>query len=154
MSLLNEFEKVICAVIFSVITVLGFLNVVVRYLTSYSFAATQEILLNGFLLLTVFGAAIAARRGEHLAVTIVSDLMPHRGRMVMIAVSTILSILLLVLSAWFAFELTVNEFQSGARSAGLSVPNWYYSAGLPLGFLLVALRLGQGVWTSLKTGGL
>ena len=63
---LNEIEKIICAVIFLVMTILGFANVVVRYLSNSSFAATQEILLNGFLLITVFGAAIAARRGEHL----------------------------------------------------------------------------------------
>lgn len=154
MPLLNEFEKLICAFIFMAMTVLGFLNVMVRYLTNYSFAATQEILLNGFLLLTVFGAAIAARRGEHIAVTLVTNLLPRRSRLVIIVFTTLLSMLLLILSAWFTFEMTVNEFQIGVRSSGLEVPNWYYSASLPLGFLLVALRLGQGIWLSLKSGDL
>ena len=69
----NEAEKIICAVIFLGMTAVGFANVVVRYLTHYSLASTEELLTNGFLLLTVFGAAIAARRGEHLAVTLLVD---------------------------------------------------------------------------------
>ena len=62
--LLNEFEKIVCAVLFLGMTLIGFINVVVRYATHYSFAASEELLTNGFLLLTVFGAAIAARRGQ------------------------------------------------------------------------------------------
>lgn len=62
--LLNEFEKIVCAVLFLGMTLIGFINVVVRYATHYSFAASEELLTNGFLLLTVFGAAIAARRGS------------------------------------------------------------------------------------------
>ena len=75
--LLNEFEKIVCAVLFLGMTLIGFINVVVRYATHYSFAASEELLTNGFLLLTVFGAAIAARRGQHLAVTIVQDFLPR-----------------------------------------------------------------------------
>ena len=57
---LDNLEAYICAVLFLSMTAVGFANVVVRYLTSYSFAATQELLLSGFLLLTIFGAALAA----------------------------------------------------------------------------------------------
>ena len=70
MRLLRDFEKILCAAIFLAMTGIGFVNVVVRYLTNRSFAATEELLVNSFLLLTLLGAAIAARRGEHLAVTL------------------------------------------------------------------------------------
>ena len=141
--LLDEAEKIICAAIFLAMTGLGFVNVVVRYLTSYSFAATQELLLDGFLLLTVFGAAIAARRGEHLAVTLLTDLLPARARRLAVAFSAALSILLLALSAWFTLELVQNQYQSGVTSSGMEIPEWYVSVGLPIGFLLIAARLVQ-----------
>ncbi len=141
--LLDEAEKIVCAGIFLAMTALGFVNVVVRYLTSYSFAATQELLLDGFLLLTVFGAAIAARRGEHLAVTLVTDLLPAGGRRVAVAFSAALSILLLALSAWYTFDLVQNQYQSGVTSSGMQIPEWYASVGLPIGFALIAIRLVQ-----------
>ena len=116
--LLDDFEKIVCAVIFIVMTVLGFANVVVRYLTSYSFASTQEVLLNGFLLMTVFGAAIAARRGEHLAVTLLSDILPEGARKAVILFATALSVGLLVLSAWYSADLLFNQYVSGVTSPG------------------------------------
>jgi len=141
--LLDEAEKIVCAVIFLAMTALGFVNVVVRYLTSYSFAATQELLLDGFLLLTVFGAAVAARRGEHLAVTLVTDALPREARRVAIAISGLLSVLLLALAAWYTFGLVQNQYQSGITSSGMQIPEWYVSVGLPIGFALIAIRLVQ-----------
>lgn len=140
----DRLEEYICGIIFLVMTVIGFANVLVRYLSNYSFAATQEILLNGFLLLTVFGAAIAARRGEHLAVSVFADMLPSRLQPLVRWFAVCLSVMLLVLSAWYCAEMVVNQRASGITSAGLQVPSWYYSLALPLGFVMIALRLVQG----------
>ncbi len=141
--LLRDFEKIVCAVLFLGMTALGFVNVVVRYGTNFSFAATEEILTNGFLLLTVFGAAIAARRGEHLAVTLVQDSLPKRLAQAVYLLSALLSVALLAASAWFSWQSLANLYQNGMRSYGLGVPAWWYQAALPFGFALVILRYLQ-----------
>jgi TRAP-type C4-dicarboxylate transport system permease small subunit len=143
MRLLRDFEKILCALIFLAMTGIGFVNVVVRYLTNRSFAATEEILVNGFLLLTVLGAAIAARRGEHLAVTVLYDVLPRRGRIALLWISGALGLLLLGLSAWFCWQLLVFQVQSGTTSYALQLPAWYYTVGLPFAFVLVAARFVQ-----------
>ncbi|WP_281827185.1 TRAP transporter small permease [Jannaschia rubra] len=147
---LDRFEAYVCAAIFLAMTALGFANVAVRYLTSYSFAATQELLLAGFLLLTVFGGAAAARHGEHLAVTFFADLLPARAGWVVRALSGALSVLLLALAAWYCWGLVSHQYRSGVTSSGLQIPAWYYSAGLPLGFLLIALRMAQRTLSDLR----
>ncbi|KMK64816.1 TRAP transporter small permease [Puniceibacterium sp. IMCC21224] len=141
--ILREFEKIVCAVLFLGMTLLGFTNVVVRYGTHYSFAASEEILTNGFLLLTVFGAAIAARRGEHLAVTLVQDALPRRLAQAVLALSALLSIALLAASAWFSWASLMNMMSNGMRSYALGVPAWWYQAALPFGFALVLIRYLQ-----------
>lgn len=141
--LLRDAEKIICAVLFLAMTALGFVNVAVRYLTNYSLAATEELLVNGFLLLTIFGAAIAARIGDHLAVTLVYDLLPPPARKALLLVASALAALLLGLSAWFSWQLLSNQLATGSRSYGLQIPAWYYSAGLPFGFALVLIRYVQ-----------
>ena len=138
--ILREAEKIICAVLFLSMTFLGFANVVVRYGTNYSFAVTEELLTNGFLLLTVFGAAIAARRGDHLAVTLVHDLLPQPLRRVVFGLSVLLSMTLLALSAWFSWQSVTDMIASGTRSYGLGIPKWYYQIGVPFGFALVLIR--------------
>lgn len=140
---LQEFEKIVCAVLFLSMTLIGFANVVVRYATHYSFAASEEVLTNGFLLLTVFGAAIAARRGEHLAVTLVQDALPRRAAQAVFILSVILSVLLLAASAWFSWVTLVNQIESGIRSYALGLPAWWYQIGLPFGFALIIIRYLQ-----------
>lgn len=138
--LLDNLEAYICAAIFAGMTGLGFANVVVRYLTSYSFAATQELLLTGFLLLTVFGSALAAREGQHLAVTFFTSLLGRKVETGVKIFAATVSTVLLLLAAWFCYELVVNQISSGITSAGLQVPLWYYSIALPFAFLLIAFR--------------
>tara|TARA_R110000850_G_scaffold189107_3_gene314764 strand:- start:122 stop:613 length:492 start_codon:yes stop_codon:yes gene_type:complete len=141
--LLQEFEKIVCAVLFLGMTLIGFINVVVRYATHYSFAASEELLTNGFLLLTVFGAAIAARRGQHLAVTIVQDFLPRPAARAVFMLSVVLSVLLLAASAWFSWATLMNQMDSGIRSYALGVPAWWYQIGLPFGFALIIIRYLQ-----------
>ncbi|NHF72784.1 TRAP transporter small permease [Paracoccus xiamenensis] len=139
----DEAEKIICAVIFLGMTAIGFANVCVRYLTNLSLASTEELLTNGFLLLTVFGAAIAARRGEHLAVTLLVDKLPHRLRRAVFLLAVTLSVLLLAMSAWFSWQALVNLWNNGMKSYALQIPAWYYQAAVPFGFALIILRYLQ-----------
>lgn len=140
---LRDAEKIVCVVLFLGMTLLGFANVVVRYLTNYSLAASEELLTNGFLILTIFGAAIAARRSEHLAVTLFYEMLPPIPRKLVWWFSVAASLSLLVLSAWYSWELLANQFRSGIVSYGLRVPAWYYTIAMPFGFAIIALRYAQ-----------
>ncbi|WP_375258148.1 TRAP transporter small permease [Citreimonas sp.] len=150
--LLRDFEKIVCAILFLSMTLLGFTNVVIRYGTDLSFAASEELLVNGFLLLTVFGAAIAARRGEHLAVTMVHDLLPRVLWRPVLLLSILLSVALLAMSAWFSWEAMMNIKRAGMRSYGLGLPAWYYQAALPFGFALIIVRYLQHASEVLHAG--
>ncbi|MCR4268857.1 TRAP transporter small permease [Nitratireductor sp. ZSWI3] len=153
--LLRDAEKIACAILFLAMTALGFVNVVVRYTTSYSLASSEELLTNGFLLLTILGAAVAARTGDHLAVTLFFELLPKPLRKAVLLLAAALSVLLLVLSAWFSWQLVANQVSSGIRSYALQIPAWYYSAGLPFGFALITLRYVQHIldtWKDIEGG--
>lgn len=141
--LLRDFEKIVCAVLLLAMTLLGFGNVAVRYLTSYSFAASEELLTTGFVVVTVFGGAVAARRGEHLAVEVLADRLPPRLRRAVFLLAASLSALLLALSAWYSWRLVVNQFGNGMRSYALQMPLWAYSCVLPFAFLLLLVRYLQ-----------
>lgn len=149
---LREAEKIICAVLFLAMTGLGFANVVVRYGTNFSFAATEELLTSGFLLLTIFGAAIAARRGEHLAVTLVADRLPRILRRAVFVLSVLATVFLLGLSAWLSWEAVLNLIHNGMRSYGLGIPAWYYQIAVPFGFALILLRYLQHAWEIWRDG--
>ena len=139
----REAERLICAVLFLGMTLLGFANVVVRYATNYSLASSEELLTNGFLLLTVFGAAIAARRGQHLAVTAVVSVLPRGLARAVVLLSVLLSVGLLLASSWLAWQSLTTLYDNGLTSYALGIPAWYYQAAVPFAFLLIAWRFVQ-----------
>ncbi|OJH44008.1 TRAP transporter small permease [Paracoccus sp. SM22M-07] len=149
----REAERLICAVLFLGMTLLGFANVVVRYATNYSLASSEELLTNGFLLLTVFGAAIAARQGQHLAVTAVVSMLPRRAGQVVVILSVVLSVGLLIASAWLAWGAVAVLYRNGLTSYALRIPMWYYQAAVPFAFLLIAWRFVQHAIEELRQAG-
>jgi len=49
-SIWQYLEETVCVAVFLCMTLLGFVNVMVRNLTSYSLASTQELVINGMVL--------------------------------------------------------------------------------------------------------
>lgn len=139
----DNFEAYVCVLLLLVMTLIGFANIVIRYLTNWSFAASEELLLAGFLLVTIFGASMAARRGQHLAVTFFAGLMGRRVDKALTIFAAFVSIVLLLITAWFSFDLVRMQYATGVTTAALQLPAWYYSAAMPFGFLLMALRTFQ-----------
>ncbi|KAA0019576.1 TRAP transporter small permease [Salinicola corii] len=139
-SVWRHLEEVICGCVFLCMTLLGFINVAVRNLTNYSLASTQELIINGMVLLTVFGAAIAAKKGQHLAVTVFYDLVPASFKRALVVLSTLLIIATLALCTLFTVTLLSHQFTSGVVSSALQIPQWYYTLIVPLGFLMLMIR--------------
>ncbi|SDO12350.1 TRAP transporter small permease [Vreelandella arcis] len=136
----RHFEEVICGIVFLCMTLLGFVNVVVRTLTNFSLASTQELVINGMVVLTVFGAAIAAKHGQHLAVTVLYENVPRAFKRTLVLISTLLVIVTLVLCSWFTYNLLANQYDSGVVSSALQIPQWHYTLIVPFGFVMLLIR--------------
>ena len=61
-----HFEEASCAILFAIMAIVAFVNVISRYLLKYSLAFTEELLISFFVWLTLLGAAVAFREGSHL----------------------------------------------------------------------------------------
>ena len=91
-------------------------------------------------LLTIFGAAIAAKKGQHLAVTVLYDIAPRSFKRALVLLSTLLVILTLTLCTVFTVNLLTNQYSSGVVSSALQIPQWYYTLIVPLGFVMLMIR--------------
>src|SRR5512139_2046997 len=78
----GHFEEVLCAVLFSVMTLIAFSNIVTRYVFKYSFAFTEELVVSLFVWLTLFGAGVAFRAGSHLGFTLLFEKIPIKLRQI------------------------------------------------------------------------
>src|SRR5512143_1290155 len=142
--LLTHFEEVLCAVLFAIMGIIMFINVISRYLLKYSFAFTEELVVSFFVWLTLLGAAVAFRQGSHLGFSFITDRLPIRIQKAFVWFSALLGVVLFVVLIYFSILQIKDEIGLKITSSGIGVPQWWYSIGMPLWGFLVIIRILQG----------
>ncbi len=141
--LVDRLEEGALVLTFAVMTVVAFVNVITRYLVQYSLAFTEEIVVSLFVWLTLLGTAVAFREGSHLAFTYLVERAPRPVRRLSVAVTTALTVALFALLLYFGVGQIDNERLMGTTSEALAIPQWWYTAGIPLFSALVIVRVAQ-----------
>lgn len=149
----SRFEEILCAILFAVMAVITFINIISRYLLKYSFAFTEEIVVSFFVWLTLLGASIAFRDQSHLGFTFLTDRLPPNWQKILLWISAALGAGLFIFLIYFAIRQVGDEISLGITSSGIGVPQWWYTIGVPLWSILIVLRVFQGAYrTSRKMG--
>ncbi|WP_409523560.1 TRAP transporter small permease [Nitrincola sp. MINF-07-Sa-05] len=120
-------------------------NVVVRYATNASFAFTEEFSVFLLFVLTFAGAAVAARRHEHIRILVVEAALPPPLKRALYLLQWAACVLLMGLVSWYGGLLTWEEYHWESLSPGLGYPTWLYIIWLPLLSLAIILRLTQSL---------
>ena len=147
----GEVERALAAVVLGVICLITLANVVVRYFTNYSFAATEEISVALMVVLALLGSATAVARRRHIAITILVERLPgplKRFAEVIAETATLVMFLLLV---WLGGELAWDVYRFEETSPGMGWPQWIYTIWLPILAALIALRAAVMIVRSLRS---
>jgi len=142
----SRFEEVLCAVLFAVMAVITFLNIISRYLLKYSFAFTEELVVSFFVWLTLLGTSIAFREQSHLGFSFLVDRLPPKIRRIFLWVSAGLGAALFIFLIYFAMGQIGEEISLEITSSGIGVPQWWYTIGVPVFSVLIILRVFQGAY--------
>jgi TRAP-type C4-dicarboxylate transport system permease small subunit len=136
-------EKATAGAALCIMVILTAGNVIARKLFSTSWSFTEEITCVLFILVTMIGAAVAARNGSHIGLTFITDLLPKR-------LNKPLAVLSLIIAAIFAIILLVTgigmvkaEIASGMSSAALHIREWIYGMTIPIGAVLILIHFAE-----------
>jgi TRAP-type C4-dicarboxylate transport system permease small subunit len=93
------------------------------------------------IVVTFVGAAYGLKHGAHVNVEVLADRLPERGRLILEIVRAVLSLVLIVVVAWYATQMWWEAVATGSTSGtAWDPPLKYVYAILPLGMALVALQ--------------
>lgn len=115
---IHSFEETAIAVLLGLMTLLTFVNVVLRYFFSTSIIWVQEATLILFAWLVLFGMSYAVKTTSHLGVDAVIGFLPRRGQKVMALVAAALCLLyavFLMKGAWDYFAPFVGLDRTSGR---------------------------------------
>lgn len=134
-------EQAIGALVMATIACITFANVVVRYLTNISFAFTEEYSVALMVVMALIGSAAACATDRHIRMTFFVDRLGAGARRRVEIACLALSIVMFATLAWLGTRHTWDEYRFEVLSPGLGVPQWLYTAWLPLLATLCVLRL-------------
>ena len=138
-------EEVVAGVLLVVMALLAFANIVARYLTRYSFAFTEEIEVAALVWITMLGAAIGFRASVHLGFTMLRERFPPSMRRALAGVSGAVGVATMAVVVWAGWRQIQGQIALATTSEALGLPEWIYTAALPVGGVLVIVRLLQAL---------
>jgi len=145
----ENLEEVAGVVLLGIMAVFAFLNVITRYFIHYSFASTEEIEVACLVWLTMLGAAAGFRRGIHLGFNLLELRIPSM-RNVLFPIASVLTILTVSILVWISILQIKDELALGITSEALGIPQWLYTLAIPVGGLLVILRVVEAWYRESK----
>ena len=144
-------DYLIIAILFSIMAIVAFVNILGRYLFAYSLSFTEAITIQLFVWLVVIGSGIAFERGAQLGMISFFRIFPHIIKKFVIIVSGVLGMLLFAVIDVLLILDIYNEITIfHAKSAALNIPVWIFYAGVPLFSLYVFSGIYRGTMKSLR----
>ena len=126
-----------------------FLQVVLRFLGRVGIDGLEEVPRFLFVWLVMIGAAAAMDRGEHTILDYFINLLPPRGRALVLALTNAVGIALFLYLIRLSFILVPNaQLQT---SAGLELPLGYVFAAIPVGSALIVLPMVRNLYRALRS---
>lgn len=124
-------------------------NVLGRYVFSQSIYFSEE--LNEILMVTVtfVGLGYVTRKGRHIRMSAVYDMVPERPRRWLMAVISLTTALAMLLLAWQAWEYVAKVAARGRLTPSMQIPLWWTYVAVVVGLALTGLQYLLATWANL-----
>jgi C4-dicarboxylate transporter DctQ subunit len=151
MKILDRIEEWIVIVMLALMTLLTFLQVVMRYGFNMGFSWALELTTVFFAIMIFVGISYGVRVGAHIGVDALVKRFPpglRRATSIVVVLLCLLYAGLVIYGSW----IYVSKMKMvGVELEDIPIPIWVVRSILPFGYALLALRFGQVLW-ALITG--
>ena len=122
----EKIEKFVACACVAVMAVLVFANVVARFVFKHSLAVSDEMSTYLFVLMSFMGTAIAARRKAHLGLSIVTDRVSPKARIIIHLTVYAISALFCLLIVVTGVQMVISQYRlgSGLRGSMVRLSPW------------------------------
>jgi TRAP-type C4-dicarboxylate transport system permease small subunit len=121
-------------------------EVVRRFVLSYSSIWGEEIARYAFIYLAWVGASVAVKDRAHIRIDVILHYLPARGKALIYLFGDICMLGLAILALYTAIESLEVSIRFGSVTHGLRISLAWFLAAVPLGFSLMTYRLCQSIW--------
>lgn len=151
MRFLDRLEELIVVVMLSLMTLLTFTQVVMRYVFNSGYTWALELTTVFFAVMIFVGISYGVRIGAHIGIDALVRKLPSGPRRITSIVVVLLCLVYAGLVIYGSWNYVMKMKLVGMELEDMPIPLWMVRSILPLGFALLALRFSQVLW-ALVTG--
>lgn len=133
MNVLASVERVVLVATTLLILVLTVGNVFSRKVIHRSWSFTEELVIAVFVLISLLATALAAREGELVSLTLVTDHIPEKWKKASVILITALSVIFCVILFKYGVDKVIAQMENGKRTFVLNWPEWIFWTFVPVG---------------------
>jgi TRAP-type transport system small permease protein len=146
----HHFEDWLAFALFWALAFIVFLQFFTRYILNDSLAWTEEIARYGLMAVTFVGAAMVTRRNSHIAVVLLTELLPEAPARLLRALIDSITLVFLALLAYFSVLIVQRmQFQ---RMTVIDLPMSLVYGVVALGCFLMLFRQVWRFWRNARAG--
>lgn len=136
---IDKLERLIITVIFSEVIIVGFMQVVWRFVLRASLPWSEELLRFSFIWLTYIASSKGIMEGMHASVTVVVDRLPSRTRKFIKLLIELLTMFFCAIVFYFSITIIQTQIASNqispAMRISMAIP--YSGVTVSFGFMLI-----------------
>ena len=136
---LDRIDRVIMVILFSLATILAFINVVLRYIFGLSLVWAGELTTYLFVWATMFGASYGFKIGMHISFKALIQVFPPKLTKIVSIFSLVITLFYLsMLTAW-GVNLVKFDYMTGQVSIDMQIPFWII-------YLIIPITMATAAW--------
>jgi len=143
---LDHFEEVFMASALAFMTILTFIQVVLRYIFGTGWVWSLEATTYTFAWLVLIGMSYCVRERAHIAVDLLVGKLPAVTRRIVMLAAIGLCVVYCLLMIYGGAVFVDRLMTLGNNARDIPLPRWALTSILPLGFGLLAIRFLQVGW--------
>lgn len=147
---LEHLEEAAMAILLAFMTLLTFLQVVLRYVFNTGMVWSLEATTYAFAALVVFGMSYGVRAKSHIAVDLFVNRLPPKARHFAALLAVALCLLYCGLMLYGSVVFVDRLAALGNYARDIPAPKWVLTLVMPLGFLLLSYRFLVAGWHVIK----
>ncbi len=151
LKLLNEkLEMYICITLMSIIAIVLFIQVFMRYVVQASLSWSEELARYLFVWLVYIGISYGAKVMRHIKIDAGLYFFPRAWRRYVVILGDTVFLIFSLVVVYFAWGLVVRQYTIGQLSPAMLIPMWIVYAAPCVGFFLTAIRQVQTIIYRIK----
>lgn len=133
-------EEFILSASIIVIALMVCANVISREIFGPSILFHSEIAKFAVVISTFMGISYAARKGRHISMSALYDVVPKKLRKGMAILIPFVTAIVLFFLAYVSFEYVSGEYTRGTTTTNLGIPTYWMYLFIPLGFIMGGIQ--------------